>query len=133
MPATLGDMPGKRWMTNDDDGLLIKPEPRKPGFLVAVGMAVLALLAVGYFAWGKFAGASPPSAAAEMAAHDAAAQAPPVVLAVLSLAAGSGEAGRAVDPAPDSADALIGALGGSHAETDHFNDGLSAHFAAALV
>ena len=62
MPATLGDMPGKRWMTNDDDGLLIKPEPRKPGFLVAVGMAVLALLAVGYFAWGKFAGASPPSA-----------------------------------------------------------------------
>ena len=119
-------------MTNDDDGLLIKPEPRKPGFLVAVGMAVLALLAVGYFAWGKFAGASPPSAAAEMAAHDAAAQAPPVVLAVLSLAAGSGEAGRAVDPAPDSADALIGALGGSHAETDHFNDGLSAHFAAAL-
>ena len=69
-------------MTNDDDGLLIKPEPRKPGFLVAVGMAVLALLAVGYFAWGKFAGASPPSAAAEMAAHDAAAQAPPVVLAV---------------------------------------------------
>ena len=50
-------------MTNDDEGLLLKPEPRKPGKYVAMGMAVLALLAVGYFSWGKFMHPAPRDAA----------------------------------------------------------------------
>ena len=120
-------------MTNDD-GLLIKPEPPRRGRFVAVALSALALLALGYFGWGKFARA-PHVATAALSAQAAGdvQQAPAITLAVLPLAAGEVPVPvRTTDPAPDSADALIGALQGGAAPADGFNDGLSAHFAAAM-
>lgn len=121
-------------MTNDDEGLLLKPEPRKPGKYVAMGMAVLALLAVGYFSWGKFMRPAPRDAAgmpAQEAAADAV-QAPSVTIAVLPLARAGEAAAQPADPA--SAEFLIGALkgGDADADADYFNDGLSAYFAGEL-
>ena len=123
-------------MRNHDDGLLIKPEPRKPGRYVAAGMAMLALLAAGYFAWGRFADTAPqtmPAAGPAQDAATAAVQAARVTLAVLPLAAAAGTAATPDAPAPDSAEALIGALKGGDIGSDDFNDGLSAHFAAAMA
>lgn len=117
----------------NDDGLL-KPEPRKPGLFVAAAMGLLAVLAGGYFVYGKFADRG--SQAATAAVRDAAgevAEAPAIAIAVLPLAAGKA-ATTSADPDPDSADALIGALKGGDADAgaDYFNDGLSAHFAGEL-
>ena len=121
-------------MTNDD-GLLIKPEPRSRGRFVAVALVALALLALGYFGWGKFARA-PRDATAALSAQAAAGdvqQAPAIILAVLPLAAGEkGVAVPPVDPAPDSADALIGALKGGTAPRDDADEELAMHFAAAM-
>jgi TolB-like protein/Flp pilus assembly protein TadD len=118
-------------MVNDDDGLLIKPGLRKSGLYAAAGIALLALLAGGYFAWSRFVGDAPQVAAASATPAQGATQASTMTLAVLPLATVAAEA--AAKPAADSADALIGVLKGGDAGTDYFNDGLSAHFAAAMA
>lgn len=116
-----------------DDGLL-KPEPRKPGIYIAAAMGLLAVLAAGYFAWGRLAGGDPPSTVAATPAQAAPgndAQAPAITIAVLALA--DEARGAATAPAStDTAEGLIGALKGEDAGAGYFNDGLSAHFADAL-
>lgn len=113
-----------------DDGLL-KPEPRKPGAVVAAAMALLAVLVAGYFAYDKLAQRASPDAAAAGPAQDAAAdaiQAPTITIAVLPLV--DKAAAAAVDA--DSAEGLIGALKGDAEAANYFNDGLSAQLAEAL-
>ena len=82
-----------------DDGLLIKPEPRKPWVKVAVAAGVLAVLAGGYVAFGLSGkptpGAAVPAASSAPVAATAD-QLPAIIIAVLPLAA---EAGDAATPA----------------------------------
>ena len=122
-----------------DDGLLIKPEPRKPWAYVAVGVAVLALAVVGYFAFGK-AGTpmpTPPGPSAPASSTGAgldAEQLPAVVIAVLPLAATApaDAGGNATGFEEGSSESLVDALKGDANNAQAFNDGLSEQLVGAL-
>ena len=114
-----------------DDGFLVKPERRGRGAYAIAAVAALALLAGGYFAYGRFA------QHASQAADDATpvqAQAQAITIAVLPLADGEAKAGQdgAKLDEGDSAERVIGALKEEDAGAGYFNDGLSAHFARAF-
>ncbi|RZA22239.1 MAG: tetratricopeptide repeat protein [Lysobacteraceae bacterium] len=118
-----------------DDGLLLKPERRKPGVYVAAAVAVLALLAGGYLGYGKFASTGARGALAGPVVPDVAVdatQAPAITIAVLPLAATTAQ-GAATAADPDSPEYLIGALKGGDPDAGYFNDGLSAQFAGVLA
>jgi TolB-like protein/Flp pilus assembly protein TadD len=121
-----------------DDGLLIKPEPRKPRALMVslAALAVAALLAGGYFVHARFfasgakqAPASPPPAAANAAAT--AGQAPSMIIAVLPLA-GEKQDADAKTFAADSSEGLVEALKARRDDAHYFNDGLSNQLIDAL-
>ncbi|MDI1252011.1 tetratricopeptide repeat protein [Thermomonas sp.] len=121
-----------------DDGLLIKPEPRKPRALVIAlaALAVAALLAGGYFAYARF-GASgskqaqvspaPPAATAGAAAG----QLPSTIIAVLPLA-GERPSENAKPFVEDSSERLVEALKARRDDAGYFNDGLSNQLIAGL-
>ena len=118
-----------------DDGLLIKPEPRKPWVYVAVAVGVVALVAAGYFAFGMSgkpapaaAGPSAPPASASANAD----QLPSIIIAVLPLAASAPAGADAQGFVEGSSESLVDALkGGTNAAQD-FNDGLSEQLVGAL-
>ena len=118
-----------------DDGLLIKPEPRKPWVYVAVAVGVVALVAAGYFAFGMSgkpapaaAGPSAPPASASANAD----QLPSIIIAVLPLAASAPASADAQGFVEGSSESLVDALkGGTNAAQD-FNDGLSEQLVGAL-
>ena len=120
-----------------DDGLLIKPEPRKPWVYVAVAVGVVALLAAGYFAFGMSGKPAPPAAGPSAPPAPASAsenQLPAIIIAVLPLAA-SAPAAAGADAqgfVEGSSESLVDALkGGTNAAQD-FNDGLSEQLVGAL-
>ena len=120
-----------------DDGLLIKPEPRKPWVYIAVAAGAVVVLAGGYFAYalsGKSAvpPAATPAAAAVAANAD---QLPAIVIAVLPLATSAPAPAKGVDPqgfAEGSSESLIDALKGDADAAQVFNDGLAEQLAGAL-
>ncbi|GHB98447.1 tetratricopeptide repeat protein [Thermomonas carbonis] len=118
-----------------DDGLLIKPEPRKPWVKLAVAAGVLAVLVGGYVAFG-LAGKPKPGEAVPAASPEPVAattdQLPAIVIAVLPLAL---EASDTATPAAaeDSSQHLVDALKGGSDVGQAFNDGLSAQLVGALA
>ena len=120
-----------------DDGLLIKPEPRKPRGLVVV-LAVLAagiLLAGGYFAYARFAADGTPHAEAPPAPTAAAGatqgQLPATIIAVLPLASDAQDDGAAAY-AEDSPERLVQALRARRDDAHYFNDGIATQLTDAL-
>lgn len=119
-----------------DEGLLIKPEPRKPWVYVAVAAGVVALVAAGYFAFGM--SAKSPPAAAEIptppASTASADQLPAIIIAVLPLAtsAPAAEGAKAQGFAEGSSESLVDALKGEANGAQDFNDGLSEQLVGAL-
>ena len=118
-----------------DDGLLIKPEPRKPWVYVAVAVGVVALVAAGYFAFGM-SGKPAPAAAGQSAPPASASanadQLPSIIIAVLPLAASAPAGADAQGFVEGSSESLVDALkGGTNAAQD-FNDGLSEQLVGAL-
>ena len=93
-----------------DDGLLIKPEPRKPWVVVAVAAGVLAVLAGGYVASG-LSGKPKPAATATAASPAPVTanpdQLPAIIIAVLPLAADAGA--TAAPAAGDASQHLVDA------------------------
>ena len=121
-----------------DDGLLIKPEPRKPWVYVAVAAGVLALVAAGYFAFG-LSGKSTPAAAASATSPASTAtasddQLPAIIIAVLPLATTAPAAADGDPPgfAEGSSESLVDALKGDANAAQDFNDGLSEQLVGAL-
>ena len=116
-----------------DDGLLIKPEPRKPWVVVAVAAGVLAVLAGGYVASG-LSGKPKPAATATAASPAPVTanpdQLPAIIIAVLPLAADAGT--TAAPAAGDASQHLVDALKGGSERGSAFNDGVSAQLAGAL-
>ena len=115
-----------------NDGLLIKPEPRKTWVYGAVAAGILAVLGVGYVAFGsagKPSGASLPAASSVPVA--AADQVPAILLAVLPLASEDAQAATP-DFAEGSSEHLIHALKSDSDSGHAFSDGLSAQLASAL-
>ena len=116
-----------------DDGLLIKPEPRKPWVVVAVAAGVLAVLAGGYVASG-LSGKPKPAATATAASPAPVTanpdQLPAIIIAVLPLAADAGA--TAAPAAGDASQHLVDALKGGSERGSAFNDGVSAQLAGAL-
>ena len=120
-----------------DDGLLIKPEPRKPWVYVAVAAGVLALVAAGYFAFGMSGTPTPAAAGPSASAPSASAntdQLPAIIIAVLPLAASAPAAAGAgpQDFAEGSSESLVDALKGDANAAQDFNDGLSEQLVGAL-
>jgi TolB-like protein/Flp pilus assembly protein TadD len=119
-----------------DDGLLIKPEPRKPWVYVAVAAGVLALLVAGFFALGrsgKPAGGAMVPAPSQSRVAASAGQVPAIIIAVLPLAADAAVADAAPPAfAEGSSEHLVDALKGGGDSEQTFNDGLSAQLAGAL-
>ena len=120
-----------------DDGLLIKPEPRKPWLYVAIASAVLALVAAAYLAFGTSGKPAPaavgPSAPPASASANAD-QLPAIIIAVLPLAT-SATAAESGDPqgfAEGSSESLVDALKGDADVARDFNDGLSEQLVGAL-
>ena len=120
-----------------NDGLLIKPEPRKPWVYVAVAVGVLALGGAGYFAFGTSgkptpadAGPSTPAASATVNAD----QLPAIIIAVLPLAttAPAAASGEPQGFAEGSSESLVDALKGDANIAQDFNDGLSEQLVGAL-
>ena len=118
-----------------DDGLLIKPEPRKPWVYVAVAVGVVALVAAGYFAFGMSGKPTPPAAGPSAPPAPASANAdqlPSIIIAVLPLAASAPAGADAQGFVEGSSESLVDALkGGTNAAQD-FNDGLSEQLVGAL-
>lgn len=120
-----------------DDGLLIKPEPRKPWVYVAVAAGVVALVAAGYFAFGM-SGTPTPAVAGPSAAQPSATanadQLPAIIIAVLPLAATAPAAADGAPPgfAEGSSESLVDALKGDANAAQDFNDGLSEQLVGAL-
>ncbi len=116
-----------------DDGLLIKPEPRKPWVVVAVAAGVLAVLAGGYVASG-LSGKPKPAATATAASPAPVTanpdQLPAIIIAVLPLAADAGATAAPADG--DASQHLVDALKGGSERGSAFNDGVSAQLAGAL-
>ena len=120
-----------------NDGLLIKPEPRKPWVYVAVAVGVLALGGAGYFAFGTSgkptpADAGPSTPAASVSAN--ADQLPAIIIAVLPLAttAPAAASGEPQGFAEGSSESLVDALKGDANIAQDFNDGLSEQLVGAL-
>ncbi|HSD16109.1 MAG TPA: tetratricopeptide repeat protein [Thermomonas sp.] len=118
-----------------DDGLLIKPEPRKPWVYGAVAGAVLALLAAGYFAFGMSGTPTPaPGPAPASIAPATSGQLPAIVIAVLPLATAAPAAAGADAQgfAEGSSESLVDALKVDANPAQDFNDGLSEQLVGAL-
>jgi TolB-like protein/Flp pilus assembly protein TadD len=121
-----------------DDGLLIKPEPRKPWVYVAVAGGVVALLAAGYFAFGMSGkptpASGPPALAQSSSATATSDQLPAIIIAVLPLAATAPAVAGADAPvfAEGSSESLVDALKGDANTAQDFNDGLSEQLVGAL-
>ena len=119
-----------------DDGLLIKPEPRKPWVYAVIAAGAVAVLAAGYFAYRMSAAApdtaSTPATAAPVAANSD--QLPATIIAVLPLAtdAPAAKAGGAQAFAEGSSESLVDALKGDADAAQAFNDGLAEQLAGAL-
>lgn len=115
------------WGLANDDGFLIKPEPRKPRAMVLVlaALGLVVLLVAGYLIASRGA---PQDAAAVVpppaSATTSAAQAPSIIIAVLPLAA---EKPRedAKQATEDSSERLVEALKAKRDDGDYFTDGLS--------
>lgn len=125
-----------------DDGFVIKPEPRKPRSLapMLVGLAVVAVLVGGYFAYGRVAGRAPePAPAKEQVQVPAIAaapgatvgQLPATIIAVLPF--GGEKDGAGAKPiAEDSSERLVEALKARRDDSNYFTDGLATHLIERL-
>ena len=120
-----------------DDGLLIKPEPRKPWVYIAIAAGVLAVLAAGYFAFVRSGNVAPGPAVPAASSAPVAANAdqlPAIIVAVLPLAA-TAPAAASTDGqgfAEGSSESLVDALKGDANAAQDFNDGLSEQLVGAL-
>ncbi len=121
----------KRWALATDDRFVIKPEPRKPRRILPVLVAVVALLATGYFAYSTFTknGSGPaqlskesPAAATKRAAVG---QVPSIIIAVLPLVAVEKPRDNAKPVTEDASERLVEALKAKRDDFHYFNDGLS--------
>lgn len=121
-----------------DDGLLIKPEPRKPWVYIAIAAGVAAVLATGYFVYGMSVKPAPATASTSAAPAPVVAstdQLPTTIIAVLPLATAVPASAKAVDTqafAEGSSESLVDALKGDADAAQAFNDGLSEQLAGAL-
>ncbi|MEO6226941.1 MAG: tetratricopeptide repeat protein [Thermomonas sp.] len=130
-----------------NDGLLIKPEPRKSRVSLLVALVVVALPVAGYFGYAKFAASgsrqlqsplTPPAATANAnaTASTTAGQMPTTIIAVLPLAPGKLPEANQDDVAKSSdenaSDRLVKALTAKSDSADYFTDGLSTQLIETL-
>lgn len=119
-----------------DDGLLIKPEPRKSRVPMLAALAIVAVLGAGYIGYAEFvaSGSKQAQAPAPLASPVATASAttgqlPSTIIAVLPLAGGKPAEQTQDDGtksfADDSSERLVQALKAKRDDTDYFSAGLS--------
>lgn len=119
-----------------DDGLLIKPEPRKPWVYIAIAAGAAAVLVAGYFVHGMSGKPAPDAASGPATSAPVAAtvdQLPATIIAVLPLATpASAKAADASAFAEGSSESLVDALKGDADAAQAFNDELAEQLAGAL-